>query len=253
MFGPRAAMKVGLESPCRDTGRTVLLTERDPAWNGHNQNPSSFRGLAPVVAIPVQVGPQLQCEVETGPAGTNRGQPGSIDPLYLFACGLLWHKQADAGAGWELVRGLKASGLSARVAAVLLADTGNPPPRIRSACRTRSGTGEHLPERGLAIREVSEVAVTMNAPYGLEIIENCVTCKLRKDKWFCGLSPGVLKSFRRFQPLEYVPWRRGLVRGGPDATRRAGAVLGQGQTLDHLSRWQGVDSPRWLRLAKRWA
>jgi hypothetical protein len=26
-----------------------------------------------------------------------------IDPLYLFACSVLWHKRADAGAGWELV------------------------------------------------------------------------------------------------------------------------------------------------------
>jgi CRP/FNR family transcriptional regulator len=35
----------------------------------------------------------------------------------------------------------------------------------------------------------------MNTPYGLEIIESCLSCKLRKDKWFCGLSPEVLKSF----------------------------------------------------------
>ena len=35
----------------------------------------------------------------------------------------------------------------------------------------------------------------MNTPYGLEIIESCLSCKLRKDKWFCGLSPDVLKSF----------------------------------------------------------
>ena len=38
-------------------------------------------------------------------------------------------------------------------------------------------------------------AVTMNTPYGLEIIESCHTCKLRRDKWFCSLSPEALKSF----------------------------------------------------------
>ena len=45
----------------------------------------------------------------------------------------------------------------------------------------------------------------MNTPYGLEIIENCVSCKLRRDEWFCGLSPEVLKSFRRGQPFEHYP------------------------------------------------
>jgi len=35
----------------------------------------------------------------------------------------------------------------------------------------------------------------MNTPYGLEIVDNCVTCKFRKDKWFCGLSPNVLSAF----------------------------------------------------------
>ncbi len=35
----------------------------------------------------------------------------------------------------------------------------------------------------------------MNTPYGLEIVESCLSCKLRKDKWFCGLSPEALKLF----------------------------------------------------------
>ena len=45
----------------------------------------------------------------------------------------------------------------------------------------------------------------MNTPYGLEIIENCVTCKLRRDKWFCGLSPDVLKSFSAASHLSTYP------------------------------------------------
>ena len=45
----------------------------------------------------------------------------------------------------------------------------------------------------------------MNTPYGLEIIENCVTCKLRQDKWFCGLSPEVLKSFSAASHLSTYP------------------------------------------------
>jgi CRP/FNR family transcriptional regulator, cyclic AMP receptor protein len=45
----------------------------------------------------------------------------------------------------------------------------------------------------------------MNTPYGLEIIENCVSCKLRRDKWFCGLSPDVLKSFSAASHLSTYP------------------------------------------------
>ena len=45
----------------------------------------------------------------------------------------------------------------------------------------------------------------MNTLYGLEIIENCVTCKLRRDKWFCGLSAEVLKSFSSASHLSTYP------------------------------------------------
>ena len=33
----------------------------------------------------------------------------NLDPLYLFACGLLWRKQGDAAAAWDLIHGLKSS------------------------------------------------------------------------------------------------------------------------------------------------
>ncbi|PYX08477.1 MAG: Crp/Fnr family transcriptional regulator [Acidobacteria bacterium] len=45
----------------------------------------------------------------------------------------------------------------------------------------------------------------MNTPYGLEIIENCMSCKLRREKWFCGLSPDVLRSFSAASHLSTYP------------------------------------------------
>ena len=33
-------------------------------------------------------------------------EPAQLDPLYLFGCRLLWHKQGDAAAAWELIHGL---------------------------------------------------------------------------------------------------------------------------------------------------
>jgi len=35
----------------------------------------------------------------------------------------------------------------------------------------------------------------MNTPYGLEIVDSCVTCKSRQSNWFCDLSSDVMKSF----------------------------------------------------------
>src|SRR6201981_1325456 len=35
----------------------------------------------------------------------------------------------------------------------------------------------------------------MNTPYGLEIVENCTNCKLRREYCFCQLSAPVLKAF----------------------------------------------------------
>ena len=34
----------------------------------------------------------------------------------------------------------------------------------------------------------------MLSPYGLEIIESCLTCKLREDRLFCNLTPGAVKD-----------------------------------------------------------
>jgi hypothetical protein len=36
-------------------------------------------------------------------------EPAQLDPLYLFGCSLLWHKQGDAAAAWELIHGLHSS------------------------------------------------------------------------------------------------------------------------------------------------
>ena len=45
----------------------------------------------------------------------------------------------------------------------------------------------------------------MNTPYGLEIVDSCLTCKLRKDNWFCGLSRDVLKLLSAASHLSTYP------------------------------------------------
>ena len=35
----------------------------------------------------------------------------------------------------------------------------------------------------------------MNTPYGLEIVDNCLSCKLKREECFCNLSAPILKTF----------------------------------------------------------
>jgi CRP/FNR family transcriptional regulator, cyclic AMP receptor protein len=49
----------------------------------------------------------------------------------------------------------------------------------------------------------------MNTPYGLEIVESCVNCKLRRAECFCNLSGPVLKAFSAISHQTTFP---------PDAT-----------------------------------
>ena len=136
-----------------------------------------------------------------------RAQGGRCSPLYLFHCSLLWHREADASAGWELVRALKSSRRHERpVAAALLATTSDAPFAARHLRRNvdllEGPELELFPQSDK--RDGTEVGA-MNTPYGLEIIENCVDCKLRKDKWFCGFSPEPLRAFSAAGHLTTYP------------------------------------------------
>ena len=130
----------------------------------------------------------------------------NLDPLYLFHCGLQWHQQTDTNAGWELIHALKSMDIRTRmIAGSLLAKTEDV--RVsardmrRAARRANRATAEYS---RIPIRINNEVQ-EMNTPYGLEIIESCVSCKLRKDKWFCGFSSDTLKSFSAGSHLTTYP------------------------------------------------
>ena len=129
----------------------------------------------------------------------------SLDPLYLFHCGLLWHQATDTGAGWELIHALNSTDPRARViAGTLLAKTEDVrvlARDMRKAANRANRIAVEQARTSIRIQEVQE----MNTPYGLEIIESCVSCKLRKDKWFCGFSSDTLKSFSHGSHLTMYP------------------------------------------------
>ena len=39
----------------------------------------------------------------------------------------------------------------------------------------------------------------MGSPYGLELVENCLICKLRNDSFFCGLPKASLEAFEKIK------------------------------------------------------
>jgi CRP/FNR family transcriptional regulator, cyclic AMP receptor protein len=121
------------------------------------------------------------------------------DPLYLFFCSLLWQR-GDSGSGWELVKAAHSRDERERgLAVALLAKTCD----VRMPAAAKRGRPAH-PQRspiggnhfaGIPGRHYGIDEASMNTPYGLEIVESCLRCKLRQQSWFCGLSPEVLKSF----------------------------------------------------------
>lgn len=138
--------------------------------------------------------------------GSNQSEASWIDPLYLFACGIQWHRQGEPSAGWELVRSLRSAGDAVQVAGALLARASNAHLPVGGP-EVAAELGEQdvrdcAPETGA---QTLSQAVMMNTPYGLEIIENCQSCKLRRDKWFCSLSPEALKSFSAASHLSTYP------------------------------------------------
>jgi len=130
-----------------------------------------------------------------------------VDPLYLFSCGVLWHEQRDTGAGWELVHFLRSHDKGTRaIAASLLAKTEHARLLVRDLRRVRiRATKPATHVVGRPDGQVPDKVAEMNTPYGLEIVESCLTCKLRKGHWFCGLSPEVLKLLSAASHLSTYP------------------------------------------------
>src|ERR1700685_1576052 len=118
-----------------------------------------------------------------------------VDPLYLLACGLRWHRERDTAAGWELIHFLHSEdGEGRSVAAELLAKTEHSRLLVRDLRRAKARLIRGLTNR-VANRERKPPGKVsaMNTPYGLNIIDSCMTCTLRRNQWFCGLSPDALK------------------------------------------------------------
>lgn len=138
------------------------------------------------------------------PAKREEARP---DPLFLFYCGSRWHRAADTASGWELVQAMRSVDPASRaLAAELLAETENGRLLVRDLRRTRSSLKKIIRHPGLNPQQFVQVErEPMNTPYGLDMVENCITCKLRRDGWYCSLPEDLLKSFSGHSHLTTYP------------------------------------------------
>ena len=51
----------------------------------------------------------------------------------------------------------------------------------------------------------AESIKAMKTPYGLQIIENCLTCPLHKDRLFCNLAPSILAELDAISAAAIYP------------------------------------------------
>ena len=127
----------------------------------------------------------------------NLGQnnPEATDPLYLFACQLEWERRADPSAAWEVISAARSSHADTRAHARAL---------LERSQQTRSQHPEEVPaEQGQ--RRSSTAEAGMRTPYGLEIIESCMSCKLKREGFFCRFSSPVLRSMDEVSHHSVMP------------------------------------------------
>lgn len=130
----------------------------------------------------------------TGAAASCHGQGvQKLDPLYIMTRGSQWRLERDTEAGWELLRMIRSEDTDTRLlAAALLAKAERIGNRdLRKARRRLRQLYQGCP--GVAAPGREKVN-GMKTPYGLEMVESCLTCRLRKTHWFCGLSADCLRS-----------------------------------------------------------
>jgi CRP/FNR family transcriptional regulator len=177
--------------------------ENWPSWNlSHEMGlQAAVRPAVPATAVPIPAIASSALREWLKPRSQKnalRSTHGDrIDPLYLFFCSAKWHRDGDSTAGWELIHGLRSWDRGVRaVSAALMAKTERSRLLVRDLRRTKPGLDILAAEYALRPTGQSPNKVmAMNTPYGLEMIDSCMTCKLRKSHWFCHLTLEVLRPF----------------------------------------------------------
>ena len=133
-----------------------------------------------------------------GPETPVRTQPEEIDPLYLFACFLAWESTEDPSAAWELIAAAKSRYSDTRAHARALLSSSK---RLNGVGYSGDYGEVPSPRKRPPVVEEDE----MKAPYGLEIVENCIECPLVVAGDFCSFSQPTIGSFAEVSQKSILP------------------------------------------------
>jgi CRP/FNR family cyclic AMP-dependent transcriptional regulator len=125
---------------------------------------------------------------------SSQNHPEEVDPLYLFACRLEWEQREEPGAAWELLAAAQSSHSDTRAhARALLASSPHlAGPGTSAGCSTRH-------------KRTAATETEMNAPYGLEIVDDCTNCTHTRPGFFCGFSDPALQSLNQVSHKSVLP------------------------------------------------
>jgi CRP/FNR family transcriptional regulator, cyclic AMP receptor protein len=126
---------------------------------------------------------------------TPQTHPQEVDPLYLFACHLEWEESEETGAAWELIAAARSSCAETREHARAL---------IKSS-RHMAGLGSCSGRTTKKKRPAAMETDDMDAPYGLDIIDNCSECTNMCPGFFCSFSDSTLQSLSEVSHKSVLP------------------------------------------------
>jgi CRP/FNR family transcriptional regulator len=116
----------------------------------------------------------------------------------LLAHGMRWMRSGDATAGWELVRGVRSGNREIRDLALSFLRQGSEwPGKIPDQATKPVG-----PKMGCAPSVKEEEVKT---PYGLSIVDNCLSCSQRSEGAFCNFSSPLLQVFSGMSHQDTFP------------------------------------------------
>jgi CRP/FNR family transcriptional regulator, cyclic AMP receptor protein len=175
-------------------GESCSLSSVDPDVPNQLDNFRPEFAGPPTYQVPHRVHTRQLVRHWTASNSVHTHEYSGVDPLDLFHLASRWHLEKEPSAGWELVALLRSSDCDTRAsAAELLARTEYGRVLKRDLRRAKARL-----RRETAARRESESfhceASRVSGPYGMEVVDNCAACKLRKHGWFCSLSPDGLRS-----------------------------------------------------------
>jgi len=174
-----------LPKPCRGTGDHAGLTA---GWSA--SLPDLLPDLQPAGLAPPDLQPDHHPDYQPSPLP----HPQEVDPLYLLGCRLEWEQREEPSAAWELLAAAQSSHADTRAhARALLASS-------RHLAGSGIGSGCATKKKRFATAEAD-----MNAPYGLDIIDNCMECTHTQHGFFCGISDPALQALNQVSHKSVLP------------------------------------------------